>query len=62
MVAQGPDMQELLEPHPAVRHWMARVALTTEPHYDVVSELLRKAAKRFRGDKEMTQVAKKCKL
>ena len=24
--AQGPSMQELMEPHPAVREWMARVA------------------------------------
>ncbi len=45
-------MQELLEPHPQVSSWMKRVAARTAPHYDDVSMILRKAARRFKEDRD----------
>ena len=45
-------MQELLEPHPSVGAWMKRVAERTAPHYDEVTALMRKAAKRFKEDRD----------
>ena len=45
-------MQQLMEGHPRVREWMARVARVTAPHYDAASALLRRAAKRFKEDRD----------
>ena len=45
-------MQELLEPHPQVSTWMKRVAERTAPHYNDVTAIMRKAAKRFKEDRD----------
>ena len=45
-------MQELLQPYPDIAAWMKRVSERTAPHYGEVSALLRKAAKRFKQDRD----------
>lgn len=40
----GIDRGELLQPHPVIRAWMARVAAACEPHYSQVHAILHKAA------------------
>ena len=49
---QGPSLQELLEPYPQVSEWMKRVAARTAPHYDDVTAIMRKAAARFKEDRD----------
>ena len=45
-------MQQLMEPHSKVKDWMARVRQDTAPHYEAVSAVLGKAAKRFKEDRQ----------
>ena len=52
-------MQELLVPHPDATTWMKRVSERTAPHYEEVSVLLRKAAKRFKQDRDKQLVDRK---
>lgn len=45
--AEGPDMAELLEPHPRLRAWLARVAAACGPHYEQAHTMLRKVRGRL---------------
>lgn len=55
-------MNELMEPHPAVRHWLDRVEETTAPHYADVTSVMRKFAKRIKEAREKKEAAAQSKL
>ena len=51
-------MGELLEPFPKVQQWMARVAESTNPHWQTVSAFLHKVAKRGKERKTAASQSK----
>ncbi|KAL6749007.1 glutathione S-transferase [Haematococcus lacustris] len=40
----GVDLEELLQPHPVIRAWMAATARSCAPHYEAVHAMLRRSA------------------
>ncbi|XP_075263767.1 uncharacterized protein LOC142355521 [Convolutriloba macropyga] len=49
--ATGPYMKELLEPHPVVRAYLARVAKELSPHYESVTKALYASAEAGRASR-----------
>lgn len=58
LVMQGPTMQDLLKPFPAVQKWLARVVEETEPEWSKATSVLNKAAQRARERKAKAQQSK----